>query len=102
MSNRWSTFALLGLLAVLVSVPAFAQGTSTSSLAGVVVDSSGGALPGATIEVKNTNTGATFTTVSSGTGDFNIPAMPIGTYTVTISLPSFKTVSRRSSSPRSS
>ena len=92
MKNRWSTLALLGLVAVLASIPAFGQGTSTSSLAGVVVDSSGGALPGATITVKNDNTGATFTTVSTGTGDFNIPAMPIGTYTVTVSLQSFKTV----------
>ena len=92
MNNRWSTLALLGLVAVLISVPAFAQGTSTSSLAGVVVDSSGGALPGATITAKSNDTGATFTTVSSGTGDFNIPAMPIGTYTVTVSLQSFKTV----------
>ena len=83
---------LIGLLSALISVPAFAQGTSTSSLAGVVVDSSGGALPGATITVKSNDTGATFTTVSSGTGDFNIPAMPIGGYTVTISLQSFKTV----------
>ncbi|HSG01309.1 MAG TPA: carboxypeptidase regulatory-like domain-containing protein, partial [Vicinamibacterales bacterium] len=91
MKNRWSTLALLGLLAALISVPAFAQGTSTSSLAGVVVDSSGGALPGATIEAKNNATGGTYTTVSSATGDFNIPALPNGTYTVTVSLPSFKT-----------
>jgi hypothetical protein len=82
---------LWGLLAAFISAPALAQGTSTSSLAGVVVDSSGGALPGATITAKNNGTGATFTTVSSGTGDFNIPAMPIGTYTVTVSLQSFKT-----------
>jgi len=91
MKNRWFTLALVGLLAALVSVPAFAQGSATSALAGVVVDSSGGALPGATIEAKNNATGGTYTTVSSGTGDFNIPALPNGTYTVTISLSSFKT-----------
>ena len=90
--TRWSTLLVIGLFAALISTPALAQGTSTSSLAGIVVDSSGGALPGATITVKNNNTGATFTTVSSGTGDFNIPAMPIGTYTVTVALQSFKTV----------
>ena len=92
MNNRWSTLVLIGLLAALVSAPVLAQGTSTSSLSGVVVDSSGGALPGATITAKNNATGAAFTSVSSGTGDFTIPAMPIGTYTVTVSLQSFKTV----------
>ena len=92
MHTRTARLVLMGLMLALISVPAFAQGTSTSSLAGVVVDSSGGALPGATITAKNDNTGATFTTVSSATGDFNIPAMPIGTYSVTVSLQSFKTV----------
>ena len=30
-----------------------AQGTAASSLAGVVVDSNGGVIPGATVEIKN-------------------------------------------------
>ncbi|HSG01914.1 MAG TPA: TonB-dependent receptor, partial [Vicinamibacterales bacterium] len=47
---------------------------------------------GATIVAKNNATGVTFTAVSSGTGDFTVPAMPIGTYTVTVSLQGFKTV----------
>jgi hypothetical protein len=83
---------LAAMILAVAGAPAFAQGTSTSSLAGTVVDSSGGALPGATITAKNNATGVTFTAVSSGTGDFNIPALPIGTYTVTVSLQSFKTV----------
>ncbi len=92
MTNRCSTLALLGLLAALVSAPAFAQGTTTSSISGIVVDSGGGAVPGATITATNNARGTTFTAVSSGTGDFTIPAITIGTYTVTVSLQGFKTV----------
>ncbi len=92
MNTRFARLVQMGLVLALISTPAFAQGTSTSSLAGTVVDSGGGAVPGATIVAKNNATGVTFTAVSSGTGDFTVPAMPIGTYTVTVSLQGFKTV----------
>jgi hypothetical protein len=57
----------------------------------VVVDSGGGVIPGATIVVKNNATGVTNTVVSGSTGTFSVPALPIGTYTVTVSLSGFKT-----------
>ena len=67
-------------LVVFASTPAFAQGGGTSSsISGTVVDTSGGAIPGATVEAKNSGTGALFTAVSSATGTFNIPAVPSGT-----------------------
>jgi hypothetical protein len=75
----------------LVSPHAFAQGGATSSITGIVVDSGGGAVPGATIVAKNNATNETYTTVSVGNGSFSIPALAIGTYTVTVSLSSFKT-----------
>lgn len=77
---------------VSASVPAFAQGSSTSSISGTVVDSSGAAIPGASIEAKNAGTGAVYTAVSSGQGGFQIPAVPTGNYTVTVTLQGFKTV----------
>ena len=43
-----------------VSTLAFAQGGATSSLSGVVVDSGGGVIPGATVVVKNNATGTQF------------------------------------------
>jgi hypothetical protein len=70
---------------------AFAQGGATSSIAGVVLDSGGGAVPGATVVAKNNATNETFTAVSGGNGSFTIPAIAIGTYTVTVSLTGFKT-----------
>jgi hypothetical protein len=79
-------------LAMAGSTSALAQGSATSSLSGTVVDSSGAVIPGATISAKNKATNSDFTTVSADQGSFTIPAMPPGTYTVTVSLMGFKTV----------
>jgi hypothetical protein len=70
---------------------AYAQGGgTTSTLTGVVVDTSGGVIPGAEITVKNNATAAEFKTVSSESGTFAIPALSAGTYTATVSVPNFK------------
>jgi len=83
--------ALIACALSLTSAPAFAQGGTTSSIGGVVVDSAGGVIPGATVVVKNVNTGTTFNAFSGPQGRFGIPAVPTGTYTVTVSLDGFKT-----------
>jgi hypothetical protein len=77
------------LLAALAAVPAFAQGP-TSSLSGTVLDSAGGAIPGATVVVKN-EAGVSFEAVSNGEGLFTVPGIAPGVYTVTVSLTGFKT-----------
>jgi hypothetical protein len=71
-------------------VAPFAQGGSTSSISGTVVDNSGGTVPGASVVVKG-ESGATFETVTNGDGLFNIPAVSAGRYTLTITLAGFKT-----------
>ena len=75
----------------LASSHAFAQGSTTSSISGTVVDTGGGVIPGATVVAKNNATGTTTTAVSNTTGTFSIPALEPGTYTLTVSLSGFKT-----------
>jgi len=82
----------LAALLALGGTLAYAQGGASSSLAGTVTDSSGGVVPGADIVIKNNATGSVFTAVSGPEGTFNIPSMPPGTYTATISLSGFKTI----------
>ena len=80
------------LAAVLIagsSTLAFAQATTT--LSGVVKDSAGGVIPGATVVVKDNATGTTLEAVTNTTGVYSIPALQAGTYTVTASLTGFKT-----------
>jgi len=81
----------IGLIAAAGS-PVFAQGGSTSSsLTGVVVDQTGAVIPGAEIAARNNATGYEAKAVSAEDGGFTIPFLPVGTYTVTVSLPGFKT-----------
>src|SRR5262249_38854176 len=83
--------ALLVAFFCALGVNAYAQGSSTSSIAGTVVDSWGGGVPGADVTATNAANGASFHTVSSENGAFTIPAIPTGTYGVTVSLQGFKT-----------
>ena len=76
------------LVVALASSVAYAQ---TSSLTGVVTDSAGGVVPGATVVVKNNATQVTNEGVTNSSGQFSFPGLPIGTYTVTVSLTGFKT-----------
>src|SRR5205807_176272 len=62
------------------------------SIDGIVKDASGLALPGATVEAKNTATGATLATLSDATGKFRFPSVQIGIYEVKASLAGFRPV----------
>ena len=71
---------------------AYAQGSGSSSLSGLVVDSGGGVIPGATVVVKNNATSVSQTVVTNSSGAWPCRALPTGVYTVTVSLSGFKTV----------
>jgi Carboxypeptidase regulatory-like domain/TonB-dependent Receptor Plug Domain len=81
------------LLLLLASASAgLAQGSFFTSLSGAVVDSQGGVIPGADVKVKNNGTGIENSAVTGTDGTFTIPSLPGGTYSVTVSLQGFKTV----------
>jgi hypothetical protein len=82
---------VLALVVCACSGNAYAQGSGSTSLSGVVTDTGGGVIPGATVVVKNEATGVTYETVSSSTGGFTVPALDAGTYSTTVSLSGFKT-----------
>jgi len=67
------------------------QGGATSSISGVVKDSAGGVIPGASVVVTSNATGTKFDAVTNSTGAFNVPALTVGVYTLTVSLEGFKT-----------
>jgi len=78
-------------MCLMVATLAYAQGSVTSTLTGTVLDTSGGAIPGATVVIKNSGTGVQTETVSSSQGTFTVAALLPGTYSVTVSLGGFKT-----------
>ena len=79
---------VLALCAMLLAMPAFAQ-EQTGAIQGVIKDSSGSVLPGATVEARNQATGAVQTTVTDGTGVYRFPALPPGRYDISSTLQGF-------------
>ncbi|MGE5275491.1 MAG: TonB-dependent receptor [Acidobacteriota bacterium] len=83
---RW-LFLALGLAA---AGPLLADGSQFGTLSGRVKDESGGALPGATVELTSTEKGFRKTATTDATGSFNFPLLPPGRYSVKVSLASFE------------
>src|SRR5438093_2514069 len=81
-------------IVVLIALPTclvFAQtSAATATILGVVKDTTGALIPGVSITVKHTETGLTRTAISSETGDYNVPLLPVGAYEITAAMPSFK------------
>src|SRR4051812_1958342 len=85
--------AFLLFAALAVAAPAaFAQGGVTTTLSGTVADPSGALIPGASVTVKRADTGSSTETVTNAEGQFTVPALNAGTYTVVVTLSGFKTV----------
>jgi hypothetical protein len=68
-----------------------AQIANEGAVLGVVVDSSGAPVSGASVVAQNLDTGFSKTATSDTTGNFEILALPIGPYSVSVSLQGFKT-----------
>ena len=56
-----------------------------------MVDTSGAVIPGADVSAKHNATGVVSGAVTNSDGLFSIPSLPIGAYTVTVTLQGFKT-----------
>jgi len=64
--------------------------TFRGTILGTVTDSSGAAIAGAAVAVKNVNTGLSRTVTTSEDGTYSVPELPIGTYSVTIEKTGFR------------
>ena len=90
--SNWSLVSAAFALTLMLAASVSAQ-SPLGRLAGTVFDTSGAVLPGATATLTNEGTGQTQTTVSNETGAFLFPQVPVGTYKLDVSLPSFKSAS---------
>jgi hypothetical protein len=91
--SRLSKIAfVVALLVAIVGATgsARAQGL-TGQITGVVTDSGGGVLPGATVVIKNAGTNSTRETVTGADGAFLFPDLLAGKYDITVTVSGFKT-----------
>jgi hypothetical protein len=79
------------LLTGLFTVEVLAQGGATGAITGTVQDPTGAFVANADVRIINQDTGTVARVAKTdANGSFTVPLMPVGTYTVQISSPSFK------------
>jgi hypothetical protein len=78
------------LVAVVIVPALYAQGP-VGTLNGTVTDPAGAIVPGATVVATNNATGAEAKTTSTSSGDYTLPYLQSGTYTIRVSAPGFST-----------
>ena len=75
---------------ILMSTGLHAQQGNVGKINGTVVDSSGAAVTGAEVVVTNQATTLTQSKVTGSAGDYDIELLPVGTYTVTVTMSGFR------------
>src|SRR2546430_9585643 len=87
---RLSIFVFVALVVMLIPSLTMGQVATTGKIAGVVTDSSGAAVPGATVTVKSTALMAERTSNTGADGAYLFDLLPPGTYEVTVMSKGFK------------
>lgn len=77
------------LLVLIISSIAWGQ-VSTGAINGVVSDSSGAVVVGAKVVIRHEATGLQRETVTNGSGEFNVPYLPIGVHSITVTMNGFR------------
>ncbi len=85
----WRLGMLLSLALFAFTPFAISQSGGNVAISGTIMDPSNAVVPAAKISVTENSTGVTRTTISNGSGQFNVPSLAPGTYTVKVSAKGF-------------
>ena len=86
----------LAVLATIVTLlalsnPVLAQRADRGVITGIVTDSTGAAVGGASVKIRNEGTGVETPLVTNDAGAYTTPSLVLGTYTITVERQGFKT-----------
>src|SRR5438874_4990293 len=84
----WSVRIIIFVL--LCAASAYGQAFDTGQISGSARDATGSVLPGVSVTVKNDAQGQERQTITNEQGYYVFPNLPVGPYTVSAELPSFK------------
>jgi Carboxypeptidase regulatory-like domain len=88
MNRRLTIFALTGLACTVVAMPAMAQSSQTSgAVRGTVKAKKGGVVAGASLVLRNVETGFSRTVSTDASGAYLFSLMPVGNYELNVSAP---------------
>jgi hypothetical protein len=88
------TSLALAALLVILSAAGLAAQSSTGAMRGTVKDAQG-VIPGATVTLTNEANGTSRETVTNESGAYSFPALEVGTYSVRVAVPGFRTFERK-------
>src|SRR5262245_18313631 len=87
--KSWLTRAVLLVLLAFLATPSFAQ-IQTGEIHGRVTDASGAVLPGVSVTVEGRSLIQPEVTVTTETGAYSFPRIPVGTYAIRFDLAGFR------------
>jgi hypothetical protein len=93
--KRLAALASTALLSFAAALPLAAQTSGAGNITGTVTDTAGAIVPGATVVVINTDTGATRNLTTNSDGSYAAPFLPSGHYEVILGGGSFGKVDRK-------
>ena len=88
------------VLSIGIGVQPLAAQLGTATISGVVTDTTGAAVAGASITAVNTETGFRRQTVSNPIGQYNVPSLTPGQYDLTIEFQGFKKAEQKGKGAR--
>src|SRR5215471_12581837 len=84
------SIAIVLAVELCLCVVAFGRQTATGRILGTVTDQTGAVIPGAAIAATNVDTKVVYQTITNEEGLYQVPLLPIGTYTVSAEVPGFQ------------
>ncbi|MFP5378513.1 MAG: TonB-dependent receptor domain-containing protein [Vicinamibacteria bacterium] len=83
------------LLTLLLTFPLTGVAQTTATLAGRILDASGGALPGVAVTARQVETGLVRATVTDDEGRYTLTTLPVGAYEIRAELDGFRPLVRQ-------
>jgi hypothetical protein len=90
---KYSTLSLLFIVLCCAAVLSLAQ-SDRGSVSGIVTDPTGAGITGARVTITNAAMGTQNSTITTGAGEYTVPELPAGVYSVTAVEPGFATLIR--------